>query len=139
MVVRLMKIRRAIISGIVLLASLYIVFIALIGYGLGQLFFGMFSWVATICALSALGSVFGAALCTGKSWCRLFFASLSLIAILCFGLEVVDYYRRLDIPGNNFAWDMKAPFLLSLLILLAANIYGWRSRPNTSLERALDR
>jgi hypothetical protein len=129
------KVWHFIATSIVLLASLYVVFIAVVGYGFGQLFFGTFSWVATICALSALGSVFGAAICAGRSWCRPILVLLSVIAILCFGLEVADYYLRLDIPGNNFSWDMNAPFLLSLLILLAANIYGWRYRPNTSLER----
>jgi hypothetical protein len=129
------NVRHFIATSVVLLASLYVVFIALVGYGFGQLFFGTFSWIGTICAVTALGSIFGAAVCAGKSWCRLLLVAMSTVSILCFGLEVVDYYRRLDIPGNSFAWDMKAPFLLSLLILLAANIYGWRYRPNTSLER----
>jgi len=133
--VRPVKVRHFIATSVVLVASLYIVFFAVVGYGFGQLFFGTFSWVSTICALSAVGSVFGSAICAEKSWCRPFLVLLSATSILCFGLEVFDYYHRLDIPGNNFAWDMNAPFLASLLILLAANIYGLRYRPNTSLER----
>jgi hypothetical protein len=133
------KVRHFIATSVVLVASLYIVFMSLVGYGFGQLFFGTFSWVATICAVAALGSVFGVAICAGRSWCRPMLIVLSCIAILCFGLEVADYYRRLNSPGNSFAWDLKAPFLLGLLIVLSANIYGFRYRPNTSLERTREK
>ena len=134
-----MKARHFIATSVVLIASLYVIFFALVGYGFGQLFFGTFSWVGTICAVSALGSIFGVAMCAGKSWCRLFLIALSSIAIICFCIEVADYYLRPHSPGNNFAWEMSAPFLLSLVIILAAHVFGWRFRPNTSLERTRDR
>ena len=137
--VRPVKVFRHIATGIVLLASLYVLLFAVFGYGFGQLFFGMFSWVSTICALSAIGSVFGVALCAGKPWCRGTLALLSVVAILCFGLEVLDYYGGLHSAGNSFAWAMQGPFVVSLLIILAANVVGWRSRPNTSLERTRER
>jgi hypothetical protein len=68
-----------------------------------------------------------------------FLITLNSIAILCFGIEVADYYLQPHSAGNHFAWDMNAPFLLSLVIMLAANVFGWRFRPNTSLERTRER
>ena len=130
---------RSVAAGVVVLASVYLVFVAVVGYGFGQLFFGTFSLVSTICALSALGSVFGAALCAGWKWCQASLAFLSLVAIICFVLEVIDYYQRLDIPGNYFAWGMLGPFVASLLIIFAANLYGHFHRPNKSLERTRER
>jgi hypothetical protein len=138
-IVRPVKVRHFIATSAVVIASLYVTIMAVMGYGFGQLYMGTFSWIATICALSALGSIFGGALCSGKSWCRLFLTSLSVMAILCFGLEVFQYYRRLDIPEDIFPWDTKAPFLLGLVILFTANLFGWRDQPNNSLERTRDK
>jgi hypothetical protein len=122
-----------------MLASLYVVLFSVVGYGFGQLFFGTFSWVATVCALSALGSVFGVAACAGRTWCRWALAALALIAIACVGLETIHYYRELDIPGNDFAWEMRGPFVLCLAFIGGVHIYGQLHRPNTSLERTRER
>jgi hypothetical protein len=131
-------IRRAIAVGTMMLASLYVVFFSVIGYGFGQLFFGTFSWIATVCALSALGAVFGAAVCAGRSWCQGALAGLALTAIACVGLEAVEYYREFDSPGNYFAWEMRVPFVLCLVFICSAHIYGQVHRPNTSFERTRD-
>jgi hypothetical protein len=129
------SVARAIAVATVLLASLYIVFFVVVGYGLGQLFFGAFSPVATVGGLSALGSVFGAAACAGQRWCRVALALLSLIAIACVGLEALVYYKYHNIPGNYFGWPMRVPFVVCLAIIGAANLIAQYHRPNTSLER----
>ncbi len=118
-----------------MLASLYVVFFSVVGYGFGQLFFGTFSWVATVCALSALGTVLGAAVCASRTWCRGALAALALTAIACVALEAIEYYRKLDIPGNDFAWEMRGPFVLCLAFICGVHIYGQFHGPNKSLER----
>jgi hypothetical protein len=133
------NVRRAIGAAIVIPASLYVVFMAVVGYGFGQLFFGTFSLTGTICALSAVGSIVGVPMCGGARGCRLVLLLLITLAMVCFGLEVVDYYTTQHAPGNYFAWDMNGPFLLCLLIVFSANLYGYLHRPNTSLERTRER
>jgi hypothetical protein len=127
--------RRAIAVGTMMLASLYVAFFSVVGYGFGQLFFGTFSWAPTLGGLSALAAVFGAAACAGRTWCRATLAALALFAIGCVELEALEYYREFDIPGNYFAWEMRAPFVACLLFICGVHIYGHLHPPNKSLER----
>jgi hypothetical protein len=127
---------RSIAAGLLFVAMLYVVFVAVVGYGFGQLFFGDFQLIGSVCGLSALGSVAGIALCAGRRICYRFVAILSAIAVICVALEAIDYYRNLDIAGNNFGWEMQGPFVVCLVAIGAAALFGNRDhRPNKSLER----
>jgi hypothetical protein len=113
-------------------ACLYIVFFAVVGYGFGQLFFGDFSWAATVGALSALGAVAGGSLCDGWKHCRILVAALCALSIACVGIEAIQFYRYFDIPGNYFGWAMRIAFILCLFALAAASLFGHlRHRPQS--------
>ena len=42
------------------------------------------------------------------------------------GLGAVHYYRYLDIPGNDHAWELRAPFIFLILAIWWAMTYGSR-------------
>jgi hypothetical protein len=124
-----------IVAGVMVVACLYIVFESLVGYVLGQLFFSDFSWTATLCAASSLGAVGGSALCAGWRHCRILIAALCVFSIVCVGIEAAYYYRYLDIPGNDFSWGSRVLFVLCLLALAAASLFGHgRHTPDNSSD-----
>jgi hypothetical protein len=122
------------------IAGTYVICLALAGYGLGQLFFGRFSLVDTICAVAAVATVVTATICRGRLPCRVTVAALGLVAIACVGIDAFDYYLHFDSPGNDNAWELKLPFILSL-VLIGSSGFTTRAlhRPNTSLERTRER
>ncbi len=120
-------------------ASLYVVVIALVGYGLGQLFFARFSLVDTICGTSAVLAVFASGKCGGQNPCRYAVGAICAISLVCILLGAIEYYRYYDIPGNNYAWPMRAPFALAVAFL-GTRGFGipTSDRPNKSPERSRD-
>lgn len=99
-------------------ARVFVVLVGIIGYLFGQLFFGSFSLVAT---LTGLSGIFAATLWQ-RGWrlhrnIALGVAVLSMIALGGFLFETYKYYRYLDSPGNDFAWELRAPYLAAVLWL----------------------
>jgi hypothetical protein len=83
----------------------------------GQVYFGDFSVDATLAGM-------GAALAGALSWRSQQSPRLHLIVVTCcaaalagVALEAMTYYRELDIPGNNFAWGLRGPFVAALLLI----------------------
>lgn len=115
-------------------ASIFVTLYAFIAF-IGQVFFGIFSPVATVGSLSALGAVFGAAACAGRRWCGVLIALLCLAAIASVFLEALDYYRHHDIPGNYFGWGLRVPFVLCLALIGGVRLFEYIHGPHNSLER----
>lgn len=91
---------------------------ALAGEIFGQLFFGTFSLAPTISGISAIF----AGLLGGLS-CRANPTKGKLVFVFCIAAlggtaaQAIHYYTKLDIPGNDFAWELRAPFILALLFI----------------------
>ena len=88
------------------------------GYLFGQLFFGTFSAEATLAGLGGIG----AALLWRPIWRQRQkiargVVALSIIALVGFAAETYEFYRHLNIPGNDFAWWLRAPYLAGILWL----------------------
>ncbi len=83
----------------------------------GQLFFGDFSLGAT---LSGVGAVIAGAFSWGSQPAPkllLIVGSSCVAALAGVAMETVTYYRELDIPGNDFAWELRGPFVGALLLI----------------------
>ena len=92
----------------------------------GQLFFGTFSAAHSVVGVGAmLLSLFNP---EASPRSVLALATVSGLAVL---VTAYDYYSRLDVPGNNFAWPMRAPFLLALAFV------AWRAFGTVSSQRRL--
>jgi len=98
------------------LAGLYVVLISVLGF-LGQIFFGMFSLVATAASISAMLAVLFAAVCRGIPKCRFAVAGMTLVALSCAALDAIQYYRLYDSPGNYYPWDLQLPFIICLIVV----------------------
>jgi hypothetical protein len=118
------------------IAGAYVVWMALVGYAFGQLIYGNFSLVDTATCISALLTVLSAVACRGTPHCRKVVAILCAISLGCVALGAEEYYRLYDSPGNDYAWDIRVPFILCLIVVGAAGVFIQSDhRPNTSLER----
>jgi hypothetical protein len=99
-------------------ARVYVVLIALVGEIFGQMFFGAFSLASTITGVSA---IFAGAL--GGLHCKANATKGKLVFVFCIAAlggtaaQAIYYYMKLDIPGNDFAWELRAPFILALLFI----------------------
>jgi len=118
------------------IAGAYVVWIALVGYAFGQLIYGNFSLIDTATCISALLTVLFAVACRGTPDCRKAVAILCAISLGCVAIGAEEYYRLYDSPGNSYAWDMRVPFILCLIIVGTAGIFIQPDHgPNSSLER----
>ncbi len=103
----------------------FVIFIAASGFILGQLFFGSFSLGATAAGsfgvvAAILGGKFSASSIT-RVYIVIIFCVASIIAIL---FSAYNYYANLNIPGNNFGWHLKVPYIASLIFI------GWSAIKN---------
>lgn len=99
-------------------ARVYVVLIALAGEIFGQMFFGEFSLASTITGVSAIfaGALGGLHCRANPTVGKIIFASC-LTALGGTAAQAIHYYAKLDIPGNDFAWELHAPFILALLLI----------------------
>ena len=90
----------------------------------GQLFFGTYSIAHSVIGVGSvlLALLFPAA----NPRVVLTLVSITGAAVL---LAAYDYYERLDVPGNDFAWPLRAPFLFALTFV------AWRSSRAISSQR----
>jgi hypothetical protein len=99
------------------IARVLAIWLGVAGALFGQLFFGDFSVGAT---LSGVGAAIAGALSWGsrRTPKLLLIVGISCVAALVgVAMETITYYRELDIPGNDFAWELRGPFVGALLLI----------------------
>ncbi len=102
----------------------YILFVCLVGYLLGQIIFGGFSFNATILAIAGItvSVLWCAANKESSSKQRIIFLS-AFIALAACACEIYYYYTYLSSPGNDFALGMRVPlYMLLFFILLSSSL-----------------
>jgi hypothetical protein len=83
----------------------------------GQVFVGDFSIGAT---LAGVGAVSAGALSWGP---RPTAVRLLIVGTCCVtslvgtAIEAITYYREMNIPGNNFGWPMRGPFVAAVMLI----------------------
>jgi hypothetical protein len=97
----------------------YVIFVAASGFIFGQLFFNYFTWGATLAGVFGIISGFFGGKFSHKKLLR----SKTIIACCILSLSGVtldpyNYYAKLNIPGNYYAWFIIAPFCLILLLII---------------------
>ena len=98
------------------LAGTYIVLFGLLGF-FGQLFFGKFSLSDTAVSIAGFLAVLFAVACRGTPRCRTVVVVVTLVALGCVAISALEYYRLYDIPGNDFAWEFRVPFIFCLVLV----------------------
>ena len=100
------------------IARIYVALIS-IGQFMGQAYFGHFSVPSTVTGVCGLiASAVGARPRAHKS----IVARVAVLASVALGLvgvvlEAGEYYSLYDVPGNDFAWELRGPFVVSLLYI----------------------
>lgn len=101
-----------------IIARGYVLLMALAGEIFGQLFFGIFSLSATITGVSAiLAGTLGGLHCRDNPTMGRFVMFCCLAALGGTVAGAIHYYSDLNIPGNDFAWELRALFVISLLLI----------------------
>ena len=101
-------------------------FAAVVGAGelLGHFYFGTFTVTRTFLGAAALLLA-----CLKPAANARAVLALATVAFALVLGAAYDYYERLAVPGNNFAWPVRAPFLFALAFL------GWRAVQAMSSQR----
>ena len=101
----------------------YVIFVCIVGYILGQLYFTDFDWDSSIIAICGITS---AALWNENNLkinkMSAIISFSALLALLSCGYETYYYYTYLAIPGNNFSWFFRAPLYLSIAIIFVNSL-----------------
>ena len=102
---------------------MYVVFVAAAGYLFGQVFFGRFTFVATLIGVSGvLAGVLPQS--TGQGGKHRFVRDLTLAScaagLVGVGLDAYQYYTTLHAPGNSYPWFLVGLFALGLCAIAAA-------------------
>ena len=100
-----------------IVARIYVGYWGVIAF-LGQMYFGEFSFAHTIAGMSGLVL----AACGGRSRTRASALAGTVVVAAVLGVlgvlfEALEYYSMQQVPGNDFAWELKAPFLIALLYI----------------------
>jgi len=99
-------------------AALYTGFVALSGFLFGQIFFGHFSFVASVAGVAGLVASAGAFLLAkhanpAPTWVMW----SSFVALLGVAADAANYYINLAIPGNYYAWALIGPYVACLCFI----------------------
>jgi hypothetical protein len=99
------------------------IYAAVIGFSFlfGQLFFGTFSILGSVIGLTAMT---GAAISSPKAaqGVRYFAAVVCVAAMTGVALHVAEYYLGSPIQGDQYPWEVTAPFVVALALLVGSNI-----------------
>ena len=99
------------------------IYVAIIGFEFlfGQLFFSTFSVLGSVIGLTAMAS---AALSspTSAKGPKYFAAVCCVVAMTGVALQVAEYYSGSRVPGDHYAWELTAPFVAALALLVGSNV-----------------
>jgi hypothetical protein len=109
------------------LARLYVLSLALAGYLGGQLFFGEFSLLDSICGITATLTALASFVCSSRKSCQVTSISSAAIAGVCVMLGAVAYYLHSNVRGNDYAWELRLPFLICLPLIGMHAMAKWET------------
>lgn len=93
------------------ISAVLIGFVAASGFLFGQLFFGHFSFPASLAGVAGLACSFGAFNMAGRpAWAPAWVAWAGIAALAGVAMDAAHYYLYLAIPGNYYAWALIGPF-----------------------------
>jgi predicted Co/Zn/Cd cation transporter (cation efflux family) len=121
-------------QALVVISSIYALFMALVGFLFGQLFAGHFEVGATLAGVfGAAAAVLGvvnlvksSAAGPSSDTLRRATVGCALTALLGVALDAANYYLYLNITGNYYAWFMIGPFCAALALIATLS---WRGKP----------
>ena len=101
--------------------KVYVIFMCVTGYIFGQMFFGEISLDASVIAVGGIT----ASIMWNENNLKIhkktiIIISVTLLVLISCIYETYYYYNYLNIPGNNFAWPMRAP-LYAMFVLILIN------------------
>lgn len=96
-------------------ARAYLVFVGASGFIFGQLFFGQFSWGATLAGVG--GVVVGILGQRATLQARLVTGLACTIGIAGVAMDAFGYYSRPHAPGNDYAWILVGIFAAGLVFV----------------------
>ena len=112
-------------SALLFLAALFVGFISLSRFMLGQLYFGHFSIAATLAGIAGMFcAAFALKMSSQRSWAPANVYSACFIALIGVALEAGIHYVHFDIQGNYYAWHVVGPY--AACIVLFAYVAGRR-------------
>jgi len=115
------------VKAILILARMFVLFVSVSGFLIGQLFFGIFSISATITGVSGLLAGALSLLPTHYRLLRLLVFIFCVITLLGVGVDAVQYYVKDHMPGNYYGWSLMCPFIASLLLIAYSSIASCRN------------
>ena len=100
------------------LSALYTGFVALSGFLFGQVFLNSFSLVSSFVGIAGLATSVGAfKLASGQGPAPAWIMWASFLALLSATADAANYYMRLAIHGNDYAWEIMGPFAACLAFI----------------------
>jgi hypothetical protein len=104
----------------------YSLFVALSGFLFGQLFFGQFTFAATLAGVAgATSAVIGFKLSSHSNTLKVPVTVCACGAVVGVAMDAIHYYRDFAIPGNYYGWFMIGPFCLAQAFIAYA---AWGSK-----------
>lgn len=96
-------------------ARVYVVFCGASGFLLGQLFFGLFSWVATVAGVAGVAAgLLGRRTATAA---RSFAIAICAAGVAGVAMDAFHYYTELHSPGNSYGWFLIGPYAVALAFI----------------------
>jgi hypothetical protein len=101
----------------------YAIFVGAFGFLFGQLFNGYFSIAATGAGIAGiLAGTFGGLRTARNVTIERTIIFSCIAGFIGVAADAYNYYTKLDIPGNYYAWFLIGPFLGSLLFICYCSI-----------------
>lgn len=102
-------------------AGVLIGFVAVSGFLFGQLFFGHFSFPASLAGFAGLACSVGAfTMAARPAWQASWVAWAGIAALVGVAMDAVHYYMYLAIPGNYYGWALLGPFAAFIALVIFA-------------------
>ena len=119
---------------LVFLARIYVAVLG-ISFLFGQFFFSSFSLLASVIGLTAMIGAGCSSAAAARS-VRYFAAVVCAVAMIGIASQITEYYVGPRTPGDQYAWELVAPLLAALSLLVGVNIvWPAQSREAVSTSR----
>ena len=117
---------------LIIICRCYVILIAAAGFLFGHTFFGGFDWPATMGGFCGIFSgIFSSTEYKNEKNIK------TLLALFCVGglfgvfWDAKGYYSTDHVPGNDYAWELLAPFCIALVIILLNTVSANQSPQHT--------